>query len=324
MTPNYYAPAGPQFVSGYIAQSTPCRGCGQNLQGLHDSHRCPQCGLPAGRTLQPGVLRFAPPAWLQTVRSGLLLEFWTIITGIVVVLIGVAGLLVWVFSKTGAGGPPDIQKLAAESPLVTIAGPIVMVIFSGLLLYGVWLITTPEPQPGAALEGSKTRQATRAIALISFGVGVVSAALQIARVMPPAGTFAGIVQGASALLGAAQFVALLLVIAELSIYLPDEKLAGRARIVGWGGSIGMALLGLIQVFMTVFMGNRQPVPGQMPEPGIMVAGCVNLLIGIAVLVFYIMYLVTMMQLAGRIKQALAHSQEALQQPMGTPATAPPM
>ena len=321
MTLGYYSPSG-QDASGYVIQPIPCRACGQQLQGLHEAHRCPQCGMPVGRSVQPGVLRFAPPAWLGVVRSGLLLEFWTIITAIILVTIAIVALLVWAFGGArSASGPPDIQGMMAKSPFITIAGPIIGLIFTGLLTYGIWLITTPEPQPGAAIEGPKTRQTARGLALFSFSIGALSVILQISGLMTDYMS-AGIVQGVTTLLGAAQFVALLLVLAELSVYLPDVKLASRARTTGWCGGIGVAVMGAIQVLMVVLMGNPQEFANRRTAPGgpFIAAGCINGLLGLFVLVCYIVYLVTLAQLASRIKQAKTYGESILQQPLGQPPT----
>src|SRR5688572_3189331 len=112
MTLSYFSPAGPPAGPGpgYITYPVACLACGQQLQGLHEGQRCPQCGLPVGRSAQPGMLRFAPPAWLGVVRSGLLLEFWAIIIGIIIGLIAVIGVIFWVIgsakSAGSGGGPP--------------------------------------------------------------------------------------------------------------------------------------------------------------------------------------------------------------------------
>ncbi|QOV88957.1 cytochrome c oxidase subunit II [Humisphaera borealis] len=326
MTLGYYSPTG-QDASGYVMQPIPCRGCGQALQGLHEAHRCPQCGIPAGRSVQPGILRFAPPTWLGVVRSGLLLEFWTIITIIVLSVIGIAGGIVWVMGAfKSSKGPPDFQAMMGRSPLITVAIPIIGVIVSGLLTYGIWLITTPEPQPGAAYEGPKTRQTARGLALFSFAISATSVVIQMAGLLGDP-IVVGVVQSVATLVSASSFVALLLVLAELSAYVPDIKLAARARTTGWCGGIGMAVMGAMQVLTAVMVGDGRQFASRGTPPGgaFMVAGCFNALVGLFVVVCYIIYLVTLYQVAGRVRQAKDYSQSILQQPKGqAPVPAQPV
>ena len=55
-----------------------CVHCGYNLRGLTKRHRCPECGTPAGFSVEGDLLKYAQIPWIRTVRDGLAMFVWSI------------------------------------------------------------------------------------------------------------------------------------------------------------------------------------------------------------------------------------------------------
>jgi len=93
-----------------------CRKCGYNLRAADPGGRCPECGSPVAVSARPELLRFADPAWVATLATGVRFILWGTL---VAALVTAAGLSA--FGESLLGG------------LVTIAGGLVH-------FYGAWLL----------------------------------------------------------------------------------------------------------------------------------------------------------------------------------------
>lgn len=110
-----------------VARDVPCRRCGYNLRGLNPAGRCPECAAPVIVALQPDILAFADPRWLDTLVRGQRLfgrGTWCYL------------FLSVVFTRLKPVLPPGIY-----TPLATIVLALLLLV----ILRGVWLILAPPP-----------------------------------------------------------------------------------------------------------------------------------------------------------------------------------
>ncbi|MCO6435825.1 MAG: hypothetical protein J5J06_01910 [Phycisphaerae bacterium] len=110
-----------------VARDVPCRRCGYNLRGLSPAGRCPECAAPVIVALQPDILAFADPRWLDTLACGQRLfgrGTWSYL------------FLSLVFSRFKAVLPPGVYTLLAT---------MVLALLLFVILRGIWLILAPPP-----------------------------------------------------------------------------------------------------------------------------------------------------------------------------------
>ena len=123
-----------------------CVHCGYNLRGLTKRHRCPECGTPAGFSVEGAQLKYAPIPWICTVRNGLAMFLWSI------------GLQL--FSIVNVSVMPQF-------------GMLLDVLSAVLAIVGAMFVTTPEPTAVPGPGGFDTRRAIRVLAFVNF-VGALS------------------------------------------------------------------------------------------------------------------------------------------------------
>ncbi|NLF31380.1 MAG: hypothetical protein GX591_10920 [Planctomycetes bacterium] len=111
----------------------PCVSCGYTLRGLMTDGRCPECGTDLAASLDPRLLRFAPPAYVRTLAMGLLVIFGG------GSLCFIATLVLTILVQTLAEGPRE-QGLG----IATMVSGLVATCLMGIL--GTWLLTTPDPE----------------------------------------------------------------------------------------------------------------------------------------------------------------------------------
>jgi hypothetical protein len=63
-------PAGVLDASGTVHVDVACRRCRYNLRGLEPDGCCPECGAAIGLPRYGDFLRFADPAWVETLGQG--------------------------------------------------------------------------------------------------------------------------------------------------------------------------------------------------------------------------------------------------------------
>ncbi|MCH8853082.1 MAG: hypothetical protein IID41_10580 [Planctomycetes bacterium] len=122
-----------------------CVHCGYNLRGLTKRHRCPECGTPAGFSVEGDLLKYAPIPWIRTVRNGLAMFVWSI--GIHLLSI----VSSWVM--------PDY-------------GVLLDLVSAVLAIVGAMFVTVPEPTAVAGPGGFGVRRRIRVLAFVNF-VGTV-------------------------------------------------------------------------------------------------------------------------------------------------------
>jgi hypothetical protein len=131
----------PRLTNGVIDTDLPCHHCGFNLRTHHLRDRCPECGTPVRNSIHGDNLCFADPDFLRSVIRGASVITWSALLLVVTCLL-----------NTFTGLP-----ILEYSSLFIV----------GLALYGVFLLTTPDP--ASTSEASYARFRTPARVLLSIG-----------------------------------------------------------------------------------------------------------------------------------------------------------
>jgi len=217
---------------GVIATDIACRRCAYNLRGLREDGRCPECGTPVGLSTSGDLLRFADPDWVEKLARGVRLMLWGLLITIVVSVI--VGCIV------GATGSPEMLTKVVS-------------LLSGLLiLYGAWLLTTPDP----SRIGEDRYVTARRVIRFCLIAGLIGEAFEIAKDgISPAPWVLTILLTALAVIlqltGVVGEFAKFRYIENLADRIPNRKLASFARFMRWAFCIGltaMILLGAALAF----------------------------------------------------------------------------
>ncbi|MBU0638213.1 MAG: hypothetical protein KKB50_05050 [Planctomycetes bacterium] len=208
--------------AGVIVADMSCRRCGYNLRGLHRDHRCPECGTPVGLSVHGELIRFAEPGWAEKVALGFQYMIWGLLISVGVTLAGCC------FRRI-AGGDSVIVHL------VTLAA-------AAVSLYGVWLMTAPDP----SRFGRDTDLTARKITRYALLAGLFALVLRLLTSGLPgvSAAFLGIVLFVAVILSVADVVgqvAKYLYLSRLAERIPHAGLAGRARFLCWAIGITDAL-----------------------------------------------------------------------------------
>jgi hypothetical protein len=160
------------------------------------------------------LLAFADPAWVRTLRNAITLS-----------LINIAlGLLLSILSS--------ILKSPAFAALVSTGNAV-------LGLAAMWLLTVPEPRELFAPQRGRLRAALRIFALLTF----VSQLLLIANLLAPNEALR-MASLAIQIVAAPAFWLYFLYLSMLSLRLPDLELARQFKVVMWGYTASIIVMGL--------------------------------------------------------------------------------
>ncbi len=145
----------PSLDPAPLTAETPCTRCGYNLMGLPATGACPECGSAVEHSLHGDDLRHAAPAWLHTLTRGLALILWGVVISVLCRLLG---------------------TLFRDVPVAQRS-----IVFAGTLidLYGIWLLTEPDPS-GRTDPAGKT--SVRQVARVALGIATLLALLSIVLV----------------------------------------------------------------------------------------------------------------------------------------------
>ena len=252
-----------------VTEDIPCRKCGYNLRSMHTDGRCPECGTSVWVSLQGTLLRYSDPNWVETIRRG----FARMIAGITIV---VAAMIVVIILSA-------IRRFNVVS-LVQLVG------IAGWLIYmwGIWLITEPDPSGLGEDQYGTSRKIIR-VGVVCQAVGQVLDFVQKDR-MPPGATLLFTI--AAVLLGIVALVAIyaqLQYLQKLALRIPDVKLSQRSGFLKLAIVISYGTL-IVSGIGALLMGGGA---------GSVVFGLGAALGGLALLVFSLMYL----RLLGRMKKS---------------------
>jgi len=268
-------------ASTIVLADTPCRKCQYNLRGLSTDGRCPECATPVGLSTRGDLLRYSDPAWVGTLRAGVMCMLWAI-----AVSIG-GGILRSVL--TGMTGSRVVATL------LPLAG-------TALSLLGAWLLTTPDPSGLGEDRYGTSRKLIRVTLAFGVAAALVQFAQQAMNAPPTLGLAFGLVGGAATLVGLVGTFATLNYLAKLAQRLPDDALAARARMLMYGYGIPLAALAVIGLAMVVAFRFAGRTPA-----GLMGLGCAAAACGVVWIVFGIMYLVMLIRFASAFGEQAARA-----------------
>ena len=275
-------PTMPYYSGEVVNNDISCRKCGYNLRGLSTAGRCPECGTPVGYSFHGDLLQFCEPSWVETLQKGA----QTFVIGVVVIVLGsiVAGLI---GAATGSGA-------------VALLVGLVVLVGWGLTVLGWWRMTEPDPSGMGEDQYGTSRKIIR-VALI---VGIVQQVLNLLTRMfgPESAVTIGlqVLALVAGIIGVVGFFAQLTYLKKLALRIPDQALSNRANFLLYALPISYGLIILAGGFMALTVRNGQPGAG---AGGALAGfGCFMAIVGIAVIVFAIMYLFLVEKMGKRFKE----------------------
>ncbi|HTW95878.1 MAG TPA: hypothetical protein VMD30_13830 [Tepidisphaeraceae bacterium] len=283
-------------VSPVVTGDTPCRRCQYNLRTLAVDGVCPECGTPVALSVRGDLLQYSDPMWLGKLASGLLMVLTAVIAEV--------ALFGSVYGMTLAKRPID---RVFRSPVWV---PLNAGLFC-LMAMGMFLAATPDPAGLGEEEYGRPRRWVRVLLAVEFAGQITMWIRQIAlpaRQLFIALTIAGSV---ASLAGAVTIFAFLAYLSRLALRIPDEHLFRRGNAIKWGllVSYGVALLGWYFLLLNaVFRATWLLRARSTPEIGGII-GCFYIVVGLAVLIFGIMYLLFLHRARCALKQQAALAEQ---------------
>ena len=206
-----------------------CVHCGYNLRGLTKKHRCPECGTPAGMSLQGDLLQYASAPWLKSVRNGLAMLLWAIGMGI--------GASINIGSSSGFG--------------------VLLDVFGAVLAFsGVMFLTTPEPKMLSVATGFGLRELLRTLALVKF-------ACALTILFSSSMKFTSVMTQISLLFWVALLLTLAVFMRRFAARIPESDLERPTTQVIWGFAGSLGVFVFFSLFSFVF-GSFTAILGPAP------------------------------------------------------------
>ncbi|HVP11398.1 MAG TPA: hypothetical protein VMV94_09465 [Phycisphaerae bacterium] len=225
----------------FIAEDVPCQHCAYNLRTLPEDGRCPECGEPVRFSLLRERLRFVDPVWLGKLKTGAKVPLYAPLGGLLLSLAGhaVLGLSDYFVSLS------NLNWLIGMTSVLSIAGGCAVV------LYGVWLVATPNEMLLARETWKSPRRVLRACVLVAaLGLGTIV----VVFVFPPAWWALALVAVTISPVGVVSVAgvwALCRYVQELAERLPDDLTERKAReyrtnyVICWLLSAGPGAVGFV-------------------------------------------------------------------------------
>jgi len=325
-------------AEGRIAEGIACHGCGYNVRGLLRDGLCPECSTPVEQSIKGDLLKFRNPAWLDRLARGLLIIIISLLVNVAVgILVGIGGAVVVGMTAGGGGGGTTMGTAMA---IVMGAGAILALIVSMAIVYGVWLVTTPDP---VDFETERPLSARR---LARWGIFALIAGAPLQMLTQSAmggGGMPGTVAFTpwfAVLAVVGQIVGIVVIVAQvaglvylgqLALRVPRPSLAKQTRVVAWGYGIVMALSAIVSVAMVIMMPMVMPgagggggggaggagggaMPGLPFGVGFLVAAIGGCVVGVGTLVFGIWALVLLFISRNAFVKVASEAREQWSQP----------
>jgi len=275
-------PASP--ASATLNSDTPCRKCGYNLRGLSFAGRCPECGAAIAISVGGDLLRYSDPDWLAKLAKGANL----IVIGYIVVFALSLGI--------------GVLGAVLRTPAVVAVGTLIMFAASLLTVAGAWLVTEPDPSGIGEDRYGTSRQIIRITLIVGLAGSVLEMITQFSALHPAVSLILRSVQAVSGIANVIGFLAQLQYFSKLTQRIPDASLTARANFLKIALPVTYGILIALGVLMGIIVAiTRGPrAPG--PMPVVAIFGCGMGIVGIAVVVFLIMYLLLVARLARSFKE----------------------
>jgi predicted amidophosphoribosyltransferase len=130
-----------------VPDDRPCLMCGYNIRDLPLTGVCPECGTPVERSIRGALLKYSAPEYLARLHKGI----------VYAELATAAKLFTWL--------PPILVR--SRNAATQTLEDVLDVLFTGIMLFGWWMFTTPDPA-FATLDPAidHARRSRRAVRLI--------------------------------------------------------------------------------------------------------------------------------------------------------------
>jgi hypothetical protein len=267
-----------------------CKRCGYNLCGLQPTGRCPECAAPIEFSMRGFYLRFADPQWLEKLALGTRLILWGLLIAIVVDIAAMFMLRYDLFLR-------QMIAMAAGS----------------IGYYGIWLLTEPDPGKFDEIAGITARKVVRGALLAGIGLQVVEIAVPRLATSPTANVMIVLaINLPAAVLRIVGEVAQLAYLQRLAGRIPNRILEDRANFLkrAIGVSYGIfAAVGIVAAVIFAVGGSRAAVM-RGSWSGLAVFGCVEGVVGLALLTFAIMFLILIYRLGKVFRREAANARDA--------------
>lgn len=229
-----------------------CIQCGYQLRGLQREGACPECGTPVERSLRGNQLQHSSLRYVQSLRRGA----WLVLAVIIVQILAVVGMLV--VTVVAAAGGAGVGMLSN----VELIAQGVATLLELISLYGWWLLSELDPAYAGRDQGTTARKVIR-WALV---IGAIYNAFELLFYFIPGaqtdptmvliGASIGVV---AMIVWAVQFFASMLYIRWLAPRLPNQKVYARAKVLMWLGpllvTVGTLCVGLGPLIALVMYWN---------------------------------------------------------------------
>lgn len=178
--------------------------------------------------------------------------------------------------------------VVVNTDIITLAG-------QGLIIYGTWQLTEPDPSGLGEDQYGTIRKFIR-IALLVGIAGTILDIMSNALSLPlPFMQMLAVVQGLAGLVGIIGFCCQLIYLSRLTMRLPDDAMSRRAKSLAWTIGISYGVVFVVGIIAALI------VSGGTPGGGLAVLGCAGGIFGLAVLIAGIMYLLLLERFAKRMK-----------------------
>jgi hypothetical protein len=207
---------------------------------------------------------------------------------------------------------------------------------------GIWLLTEPDPSGMGEDQYGRLRLIVRLAAIVSLSQYVLQICLGTLSLPSRVALAFGLLAVVGMVFQAVAYVAQLAYLERLVRRIPDPRLAGQFHFLMYAYGICYAALAVIAAAVIWFLGVgifAGQAPRVMPGTGsvgggtggggssaflgaLIGVGCAALITGVASLVLYILYLVRLGQLSGRLREQAAAARYIWSAANGAPAGNP--
>ncbi|MEO0474567.1 MAG: hypothetical protein AAF085_01170 [Planctomycetota bacterium] len=267
-----------------------CVRCDYNLRGTLGSGRCPECGEPVASTLRPDLLHMSRPDWLDRLRKGMNWLVTAIVMNIAMIPIGM------VIGFASVASNPMAPGNALPMTAMIILGGLGFVV-SITYGVGVWFVTTPESD---VFDDKTSRSIARWLILPAMLISVVADLFTSGS--NPSTLFVGsVIDFISSVMLLVGLQAGLWYLRLLANRIPEPSLAKQTMTVFWGLLVSMSLLILATMIIAAIAFGMSSTSSL--NPPMAAFGLLMCPLGLALLVFFIWWIVLMFRYRTRFTQA---------------------